>query len=139
MTLEMYHTVFVVCMVMTICLCIISIVFFCVFDIRKIIGIKTGWTLKKSIKELQIVYQEKERETNRINSKESVLPEIQKRLKSEKKEEIVGRTELVTPVSVISYTESLQEKPVRMADEKFQILETKMIIFSNEIIGGNDS
>ena len=52
MTLETYKTLYMVFLVATIVLFILSVVFFFVFDIRKIFSIKNGRAMRKSVKEL---------------------------------------------------------------------------------------
>lgn len=59
MTLEIYKTLYTVFLVATIILFVLSIVFFFVFDIWKILSIKTGWAIRKSVRQL-----------NEINAKE---------------------------------------------------------------------
>lgn len=71
MTLEVYHTLFIVFLVITIILFVLLIVFFFVFDIRKIISIKTGWAVKQSVKELYKINQKEdnaERKKYKANS-----------------------------------------------------------------------
>lgn len=59
MNIETYHTLYIVFLVLAIIFFVISIILFFVFDIRKIISIKSGYAIKQSIKE-----------TNEMNQRE---------------------------------------------------------------------
>lgn len=51
--MDIYHRIFIVALVLTIVLLVLTIVFFFVFDIPKVIGIKTGHIQKKSVENMR--------------------------------------------------------------------------------------
>ena len=53
--LENYHILFTVFLVITISFIILLIILFFVLDIKKIISVKTGFAVRKSIKELNVM------------------------------------------------------------------------------------
>lgn len=165
MTLEVYHTLFIVFLVITIILLVLLIVFIFVFDIRKIISIKTGWAVKQSVKELYKINQKEDNagrkkykahsdslyktqnedlsgqkiETVEEQEKESgtVLQEMEiqpipvtAKLEQETKETV--------PLKMVTESQRIQKNPdmedKRKKEELFDIVETKIVMFSDEII-----
>lgn len=165
MTLEVYHTLFIVFLVITIILLVLLLVFFFVFDIRKIISIKTGWAVKQSVKELYKINQKEDnvkRKKYKANSvslykkqKEDLSGQKIETVEEQKKEpgtvlqEMEVQSVLVTakleqetketvPLKMVTESQRIQKNPdmedKRKKEEPFDIVETKIVMFSDEII-----
>lgn len=118
--LENYHILFTVLLLITIFFIIVLIILFIVFDITKIISVKTGFALKKSIKRLNAINQHEDN----ISRKKYKGHYIQ--LKNEKEQESMvqrdGRgdeTERIN-ISVKKDSVKLKEKSVIIFDEPKQ-------------------
>ncbi len=138
MTLEVYHTLFIVFLVITIILFVLLIVFFFVFDIRKIISIKTGWAVKQSVKELDKINQKEDnakrkkykansvsfykKENDDLSGQQIEIVEEQKKESDTVLQEMQVRPVLVTakleqvtketvPLKVITESQRIQNKP----------------------------
>lgn len=164
MTLENYNTLFIIFLIITIILFILLIILFFVFDIRKIIRVKTGWGIRQSVKELNEINQkegDKRRKRYKGHSVQLFKEQSGDLLKQDVKKDADKNTEsgvdnFVKPKSGAMVTVELEQtdkqtmlldmnsKPhlskgiPNLEDETkeglFYIFETKMIVFSNEII-----
>lgn len=169
MTSDTYNILFIVFLIIGILLAVLAAVLFFVFDIRKIVSIKTGMAMRKSVKELSEInrkednrhrkrYEEHAVYMNRNESEKKLLgdgkEEVYQQAENEtleiglqKKETTVLRRdgdEKTTESQVTAILDSRLEKqeieetqipeqtnqPVGL----FQITETKIVIFSSEII-----
>lgn len=164
MTLENYNTLFTIFLIITILLFILLIILFFVFDIRKIFRTKTGWGVRQSVKELNEINQkEGDRRRKRYKGRSIQLFKEQSGnlLKQDTNQDYNRNTEsdmqhFAEPESRATVTVELEQtdKQTMLLDtdikshlskeipdsgdeskeELFHIFETKMIVFSNEII-----
>ncbi|MDE6760890.1 MAG: hypothetical protein K2J90_09470 [Lachnospiraceae bacterium] len=166
MTLEVYHTLFIVFLVITIILFVLLFVFFFVFDIRRIISIKTGWAVKQSVKELYRINQKEDnakrkkykahsvslykKQNEDVSGQKIETVEEQKKgsdtaLQEMEVQPIVSVTvkldqeaKETVPLKVLTESHRMQKKPdmeyKRKEEEPFDIVETKIVMFSDEII-----
>lgn len=163
-TLENYNTLFVIFLIITIILFIVLIVFFFVFDIRKIICIKTGWAVKQSVKELNEINQREDNrqrkkykghsiQLNKSQSKdflENDLNIVDKEDSIAEKDFIQGEESIATVTIELEQEDKgtilletnrksdlsseIEDSGKELKREPFNIFESKVIIFSNEII-----
>lgn len=155
MELAEYKLLFTIFLIITIVLFILLIIFFFVFDIRKILLIKTGWAVKQSVKELNEINQNEDnkkrkkykghsiqlsKKTNHITEdiKSGNLPEpvqtatVTAKLEQEAKATMPLELHKEKETSIIP--PELPEKKELKEGEIFNIVETKIIVFSNEVI-----
>lgn len=85
-TINLLHTLFVVCLVFCCIFFVVSIIFFFVFDIRNIFNVLTGRSVKKTVKEMN----EQNERTGQLR-RTSMYPVQSKQLKKEHKR-IQGNT-----------------------------------------------
>lgn len=104
MTLKRYHVLFIVFLIITIMLLILLVVLFFVFNIRKIINIKTGWTAKQNVE-------------YRKGMRKFIVEKSDKKFYISKK------------ISDLEYD----------CKENFDIVETKLIMYSEERIPMQES
>lgn len=138
MTLEVYHTLFIVFLVITIILFVLLIVFFFIFDIWKIISIKTGWAVKQSVKELYKINQKEDNAKRKKYKANSVSfkkedKEAPVTVKLEQEENGTVPLEVLTDFQEIPGINDVEEKK-RKKEEFFDIVETRIVMFSDEII-----
>lgn len=149
MTSDTYNILFIVFLIIGILLAVLAAALFFVFDIRKIISVKTGMAMRKSIKELNEI-NKKEDNRNRKRYKgravESYTLDATKELNQQKSgTTVLENTEKDTVTLVTAILEHTAAEPVTEAANtdgekkeslgKFHITETKMVIFSSEFIG----
>lgn len=115
MNIENYNTLYTIFLVLTFVFIIIDIVLFFVFDIKKIISVKTGYAKKQSIKEMN-------------QSKEDGTTVLQN---SFDEDTVLLNQDEVT--AVLSRSNDLQ-KYVLKAGEFFEVVYSEMVIPSKNII-----
>lgn len=151
MTSDTYNILCIVFLIIGILLAVLAAALFFVFDIRKIVSVKTGMAMRKSVKELnEINRKEDNRNRKRYKGRavESYTLDATKELNQPKSgttvlENTEKEKDTVTPVTAIlehTGTESVEEGAKTVDETKealglFHITETKMVIFSSEIIG----
>lgn len=154
MSLENYRTLFITFLVITVILCIVLITLYFLFDIWKIIRIKTGWAMKQSIKKLNEMNQQdavKKRKKYKGRSGSFSNPtgnveeqDMRHTLKLGKK---INETVLLDladqKMDIIDKNcemDVLQEhKPKHTEQELFKIIDTKIVIFSEGIISSSNN
>lgn len=172
MTSDTYNILYKVFLIIGIVLAVFAVVLFFVFDIRKILSVKTGMAMRKSLKELNEINTNSDRKHRKIKKAKSVplyedgsheqrqegsvninakaqtinatvnLNKLKNEtivLGNEEKEQntVTQVTEtlensFVEPAAEVQWAMDESKKPVGM----FNITETKVVIFSDEIIGG---
>lgn len=154
MTLEEYHTLFVLFLTIAILLFVLTAVLFFVFDMRKVIGIKTGWAVWRSIKRLKIgnqkkktaknikavVYGKKDKIAHKYKEDEKELSILSETARLERK--LCGlsgtvRLESEDIESDKAVTVDLKQEQIPEQGKIFQIFETKIVVGTDERIGGN--
>ncbi len=169
MTSDTYNILFIVFLIIGILLAVLAAALFFVFDIRKIISVKTGMAMRKSVKELNEI-NKKEDNRNRKRYKGRAVHmhrnEREKKLLGDGKEEVyqqakdetleIGlqkkettvlrrdKNEITAESQVTAILDSRLEKQeieetqiTEQSDQPvglFHITETKIVIFSSEII-----
>lgn len=169
MTSDAYNILFIVFLIVGILLAVLAVALFFVFDIRKIISIKTGMAMRKSVKELSGNNRKEDNRHRRRYKGHAVhmhRNESEKKLLGNGKEEVYQRAEdetleiglqkkettvlrrdgdeKTTESQVTAILDSRLEKEeieetqiTEQSDQPvglFQITETKIVIFSSEII-----
>lgn len=164
MTLENYNTLFILFLIITIILFILLIILFFVFDIRKIIRVKTGWGIRQSVKELNEINQkegDKRRKRYKGHSVQLFNEQSGDLLNQDVKkgadkdtepdvnnfekpksgamvtvelEQTDKQTMLLDTNSKPHLSKEIPDSGDELKEELFHIFETKMIVFSNEII-----
>lgn len=145
MTSDTYNILFIVFLIIGILLAVLAAVLFFVFDIRKIVSIKTGMAMRKSVKELSEINR-KEDNRHRKRYEEHAVESFTLNATKELNQSKSGTTVLKnieTEQDIIlehTVTEPMEEgaKTVDEAKEAlgmFRITQTKMVTFSSEIIG----
>ncbi len=148
MTLEIYQTLFTIFLAATIVLFILSIVLFFVFNIRKIFSIKSGFAIKKSVKELNEINSSEDNRKRKKYKGHSVY--LSKELKEDieeftddiKKKNTVEKEKITIPlerstVPLKNQDELEEEQTLEISQKKnqlFCIYERKIVVFSNKII-----
>ncbi|MCM1159243.1 MAG: hypothetical protein NC300_08920 [Bacteroidales bacterium] len=132
MDIATYRTLFTVFLILTIIFAVLTAVLFFLFDIKKIISVKTGYAVRKSVKQVNALNQ-KENEEQKIkkkaalNQRKTVSSEATAVLENERERDgkrVVEERHL--PISDEPNTE-----------EGFEIIETKQIRTSEVIIDGH--
>lgn len=145
MTSDTYNILFIVFLIIGILLAVLAAALFFVFDIRKIVSIKTGMAMRKSVKELsEINRKEDNRHRKRYeeNAVESLTLNATKELNQSKSGTTVLKN-IETEQDIIlehTVTEPMEEGAKTVGEAKealgmFRITQTKMVTFSSEIIG----
>ena len=153
MSLENYHTLFILFLIITIVLGIALIVMFFLFDIWKIIRIKTGWAMKESIKEMNEINQQNDTKKRKkykghsvsfhpsseeIKEDEDTTYNLKLKLELEDQEETIVLHSEEQKTDVLDEKDGtivLQEnQPIQDEEKFFQIVDAKTIIFSEGII-----
>ena len=145
MTSDTYNILFIVFLIIGILLAVLAAVLFFVFDIRKIVSIKTGMAMRKSVKELSKINR-KEDNRHRKRYEEHAVESLTLNATKELNQSKSGTTVLKnieTEQDIIlehTVTESMEEGAKTVGEAKealgmFRITQTKMVTFSSEIIG----
>lgn len=118
MNIENYNMLYIVFLILTFVFLIIDIILFFVFNISKIISVKTGYAKKQSIKEMNQIQQSQEKGT-------TVLQNF-----SDEDTVLLNQDEVT---AVLSQNNDLQ-KYVLKAGEFFDVVYSEMVIPSKNII-----
>lgn len=164
-TLKNYNTLFIIFLIITVILFILLVTLFFVFDIRKIVRVKTGLSIKQSVKEINEINQEegnRQRKKYRShsiqlfkNQSDNLLEQSSSLRVSNKKANLRNSTELSPDTTVTvqlkqkdnetmvlqtntnikpNLSQNISNSGDNLKGEFFDIFETKIVMFSNEII-----
>lgn len=140
MSIQTYHQLYIIFLVAAIVLFVLAGVMFFLFDVRKIISIKTGHAMKMSIKELERI-NSSEDNTGRKKykghslklSKELVNKTDDNALKNQENIEMVNRTEEINPQDLVLETTVLnQEENTEEVEAAEEIGKTSILITKNQ-------
>lgn len=110
--MERYHTCFILFLVTAIALFLLLAALFFLFDIRRIIWVKTGWEGKKRVRDFQARYQSDETDfvlpDEGSTQKLDVTQEIMPQTLEEEWFEVVGITMVMEEKELQGHTESLE-------------------------------
>lgn len=152
MTSDTYNILFIVFLIIGILFAVLAAALFFVFDIRKIISVKTGMAMRKSVKELSEINTKEDNRRRQRDRGHAVKPQIleaTEELNQLKNETTVLENSEKEQITITPATVMLEHTPVELAaeavrtitDDKkeflemFNITETKIMIYSSEIIG----